>query len=484
VANKRLNAAALLCLAAGLTGLTWGCHSDPDRSAAGSKQNVLLVVADALRADYLGCYGQSAPTSPNLDRIAGEGALFETCRTVVPQTLPSFVSLFTSRYPKDHGAATNLILPKEALTFVSDVFRRAGYETAFFVSSYCLSSRFRMNQGFDFFSEKFDTNVGLRLNKVIRSGRAVTDDFIEWYRGRDRSKPFFAVLHYFDPHFPYLPPEEYAALFVEEVKEPRVTYDEIVAVRKSLVERNGEPDDRARRCRDMYRAEIRYMDDQIGRVVDAVDRPGSGPGTIFVFTADHGETLWEHDDYISHGISVYAGSIRIPLIFRAPGIIPPGRYAAPSVSSIDIAPTLLGFAGIEIPEEFAGEDLHGAVLGRTERRDADCLFSEAAKYPESITKSPDLKKVRVNFPKPKCIMSGPWKYIWTPYMDNREELYNLLDDPAEQNNLAGAPGHEERSKEFRRRLIDWALDFESAEGGAGKLTPGDLEKLESLGYGR
>jgi len=476
-ASFRMPAAALLAAAL----LICGCGGEPDAAPGRPDRSVLVIVADALRADSLGCYGQSAPTSPNIDGLAAEGALFEECRTVVPATLPSFITLLTSLHPKDHGASGNGFPPANGLVYLGDAARGAGYETAFFASSFCVTSLFGTSQGFDHFDENLDSTAVLPFNKTIRTASSVTSSFLEWFEQRDGKKPFFAVVHYFDPHIPFVPPQEYAAMFLDDEKGPlSVDFRGIMKSKNDLKKRGGKPGENELRYRDLYRAEVRYMDAEIGKIVRALDRSDEGARTIVVFTADHGQTLWDHDEYFNHTRQVYDSNIRIPLIFRAPGFVPQGRYNEPSFSNLDLAPTLLGLAGAAIPGEFAGRDLHCAVLGEKVKIDSSgCFFSEAEKF---LSKGG--KPVRPNYLAAKCVMKGSWKYIWTPHRENLEELYNVAADPQEKNNLAAAPEHAALVEELQGRLRAWAAEFAARPRRNEEIPPDALERLKALGYGR
>lgn len=471
---------AVTLLGVAITLFLSGCREESESDPRGRGMNIVVIVADALRADHLGCYGESLPVSPNIDRLAAEGALFEQCRTVVPATLPSFITLLTSRHPKDHGAVGNGFPPLKGLSFLSDACQAAGYETAFFASSFCVTSIFGTKQGIDHFDENLDSTAALPFNKTIRVASSVTDAFLNWVEERDDEKPFFAVVHYFDPHIPFIPPEKYARLFLGDGDLPlSVNFKEIIKSKRDLKRRRGEPGERELCYRELYRAEIRYMDEEVGKLVKELDRTEAGEKTITVFTADHGQTLWDHDEYFNHTLQVYESNIRIPLIFRAPGVVPPGRLGEPYVTNIDLAPTLLGFVGASIPEEFAGEDLHRAVLGEGGERKERYLFAEAEKYISSGKKA-----VRPNFLAAKCIMKGPWKYIWTPHRENREELYNVSLDPEEKNNIVGTPEQASLVKELRKRLRKWALESSRNVKNLDLTEPEIIEKLKSLGYGR
>ena len=453
-----------------------GCsdRSAEDGPAAG--RNILLIVADALPAAHLGCYGQERPTSPRIDALAADSALFENFYTVVPSTLPSFLSLFTARHPKDHGAPRNGCVPRDRLGSLAGSFLEAGYETAFFPSSYCLLAQFGTKNGFEHFDGKLDKRSTLPSNKLTRSARSVTDAFLGWLDSRDADRPWLAVVHYFDPHWPYEPPEEFARLFVgADVDRLEASFEAIRAARTLLEKQKGTPGAEERLFRDLHLAEIRYMDSEIGRLLDRIARNDPGDGTVVVFTADHGETFWEHDDYFNHGLAVYNSNLHIPLLINAPGIVRPGRYSKPRFSNIDLAPTLLGLAGVAIPEGFEGHDRHALLTG-ADAIDPDPIFAEATK-PHSAEKDAP----RPNMHKAKCIMAGPWKLIWTPWKEGRTQLFNVIDDPGERHNLAGDRENARLVGELGAMLRAWARS--SAESGPVEIPDSVRRELNKLGYG-
>ena len=225
--------ALLLCF---VLALLPACGEAP--SPAG-KVNVLLVVADTLRADHLGCYGFDRPTTPRIDAFAREGVRFERFYTVVPSTLASFNSLLTSLHPKDHGAYRNGRRPDPALPRLPEILRRGGFETAAFVSSFCLSGRFGMARGFDRFDARFTRTTALKDNPEIRSARDVTNAFLSWLNRREEGRPWFALVHYFDPHWPYDPPPAAAARFGARKPGRRGKLPSFLAAQRNL-RRTGE----------------------------------------------------------------------------------------------------------------------------------------------------------------------------------------------------------------------------------------------------
>lgn len=446
-----------------------------------TQRNVILIVADAMRADRLGCYGFGRPTSPNIDRLAAGGMRFTDAGTVVPSTLASFATLFTSNYPKEHGAFRNGFPVFESFPTLAESFRDADYETAAFVSSFCLVSAFGADRGFDHYDEEMKDSTILPDNKLVRSAGDVTEAFLRWHDNRRSDRPFFAMVHYFDPHFPYRPPERFASAFVRSGRAtPEGTMQEIVKAAGDLFKGGGMPNELALGLHDLYCAEIAYMDEQIGRIVELFREEGADGGeTLIIFTADHGETFWEHAEYFSHGHTVYQTAVNVPLIFNCPGLVPAGTSCDEPVSNIDLGPTLLNLGGIEVPREFTGVPFDARVTGRA----ADdggvplrLLFAEGTK-PYQVEKDAP----RPNFFKAKSVRRGPWKYIAVPYME-RSELYNVADDPGEMRDLAGREEHAAIEAALRREVRRWAEDFDRNVERDRTLDPEVQRKLQELGY--
>lgn len=436
--------------------------------------NIVVLVADALPADHLGFYGSEAPTSPNLDALALESAVFDDYHTVVPATLPSFLSLFTSRHPKDHGVPWNGGKPLEGLDTLGLAFGKAGYETAFFISSYCLASEFGTRRGFDLFEDRLVESVGLPSNKLIRNAADVSRAFLDWDQRRDRSKPCFAVVHYFDPHWPYQPPEAFARIFIDKDRDDLVaSFPQIRKEREALEKSAGQPGEKAKHFRNLHLAEIRYMDHEIGKIIDTLKNRGN---TLLVFTADHGETFWEHDDYFNHGLSVYNTNTRLPLLVWSPGLVEPGRRPAPCFSNIDLGPSLLSLIDAPVPQGFTGRPV--PLLSAARDLEERPVYAEATK-PHQVEKPGE----RSNLRKAKSVTMGPWKYIWTPWKEGMDELYLRHEDPMERNDLAADPGHERLMAQLKESLKAWAAEYEGVEGRE-NLSPEVLEKLEKLGYGK
>jgi arylsulfatase A-like enzyme len=370
VGGKRLErirakwACGSLLLLSFLGGLVLWCNPaapDPDQ-----RPNVLVVLIDALRADHLGCYGHSRDTSPIIDSLSRESVLFETAMSPASWTKPSIPSLFTGLYPIQHGVftgntqdsadrITSDVLRDEHIT-LAEALREAGYATGAFVENVQISSFMGFDQGFDVYAED------------LGDAQSISNRFIKWLDSGIEG-PFFGYVHYLDPHWPYVPPAPFDTMF----SPPAQTSVDFNNVNWKYLERqiqSGDvklsPDD-LEAMRSLYDGEIRYTDTALAGILEALRERGLYENTIFVLTADHGEEFMEHGR-IGHGNTLYDEVLHIPLIIRAPrGRVPegpPGTIADP-VSLIDIMPTVLDLAGIEIPGDIAGRSLRPLMEGRS-----------------------------------------------------------------------------------------------------------------------
>ena len=481
--DRKLTAPALLPAIALV--LSAGCASGETGDRVGGPlppRNILLVVVDTLRADHLGCYGFPQATTPNLDDLAGRGVRFTRYTTVVPTTLASFTSMLTGRYPNRHGVYRNGVRWPEGLEGVQGVFRAAGYETAGFVASYCLSSDFGIARGFDYFGERLTIEMpNLPQNKLIRRGAEVTREVIAWLDSREAgSPPFFAMVHYFDPHWPYQPPPSYAEWFDPGYAGPVTgAMPDFREVRLRVARNGGRSDADSRHLHSLHLGEIRYADEQIGALLEGLSRRGLDQRTLVVVTADHGETFHEHWDLFNHGLSVYDTNIRIPLIVSGPGVTGQGRAVALPFANIDLAPTLLDYAGLEIPADYEGASFHSWLTGLTGADGAARrLFSEATKphHAETNQRWPNRLKAR-------CVLGGRWKLIHTPWRENLWELYDLADDPQEQRNLWTGQGSPDPGPGgLAEELAAWSERSPDRIEPAPETREELRERLRALGY--
>jgi arylsulfatase A-like enzyme/tetratricopeptide (TPR) repeat protein len=412
--------------------LTCGCADD-------NRQNVLLVTFDTTRADRLSCYGYFEPSSPNVDQLAEEGALFTNSFTTNPITLPSHTSIMTGTYPLYHGVRDNSTYTvRENATTLAEILTDEGYDTAAFVGAFVLDSRFNLDQGFAEYDDRIDESwskdeLDMREFNAFgfpeRKAGPVTKGVLDWLR-RPRSAPFFLWVHYFDPHQPVNPPEPHRSIFSET-----------------------------------YVAEIAYADEQLGQILGELKNQGEYDRTLIVMTSDHGEGLLDHGEP-THSLLIFDTTMRVPLVVRAPDV-PAGQRLDQVVSGVDIMPSVLDLLGLEIPDEVQGESFAPVMLGRGGG------MEDRAIYMESFVGA-----LQCNWGALRGLRTSTEKLIHGP----KPLLYAVGDDPAEIYNLAGRePERLERmTADLERYIARWAVP----EAADAISTPDEevVRKLAALGY--
>jgi len=436
--------AAVLLLAAAI-----GCRATPPDPA---RPDLVLMVVDTLRADHLGCYGYSRPTSPRIDALAARGTRFEAAWAAAPWTLPSIMSIMTSLHPSAHRVENDGLRLSEGTPTLAALLQAGGYSTGGFVSHVYASASFGFDRGFDRFDDFGLSRPGYRLEAGMEpAADRVTDTALAWLRAQ-QGRPVFLFVHYFDPHWPYAPPERFRTVFPAPARNDREAgYDAISRYLDPLV---PIPEDYRRFLIDRYDGEIRFVDEQVGRLLDGLREAGRAERSWIVVTGDHGEEFKDHGS-MGHGRQLYEEVVRVPLLIAPPepagpnaGVTAPSAPVATPVSGIDLAPTLLDLAGLTpIPSGMHGESLRGLLVpvagGVVPRSGAAAPAADRPLLSETVRLNAFRKAVR----------SAGWKLIH--FMDeNRSELYDLAADPEERRDLADDHPDE-------RRLLMQALFTEA-----------------------
>ncbi len=443
-----------LLLAASVLCCVWlGCVREV------SRPHIVLITADALRADHLSVNGYRRKTSPNIDEFADVAWHFTRTITVIPKTGPSFATFFTGRHPREHGVRANFTAIPLELPTLAERLRAVGYRTAAFVSNPVLRENMGFARGFDHYE------VHERQDGVRRVNRA----FLRWGRRGVWDRPTFVWLHYIDPHGPYAPPDEFEAAFVDDewarstqrvsLSAPKGgTPNKVLGSVPTYQRRDAE--DRVAVYVARYDAEIRFVDHAFGEIVAFLrDRRLFDPSLV-IFTSDHGESLGEHDLYFEHGWFAYEPSLHIPLMIKRPHQTQ-GRVVPDLVSNLDLLPTLLARVGGE-DIETSGIDLFGSIGDRP-----PLPIESSDHYPQKFF----------------GLRTPRWKYLRNA-SDASEELYDLHEDPSETRNLE----KREPARLFgMRRSLDELLRTLSRRASAPATShpaddPETLERLEALGY--
>ena len=471
--RPRVRLAALLAAM-----LAIACGGDPEA------RSVVLITVDTLRADALGAYGaapgETGPTTPALDRLAAEGVLFENAVAPMPLTRPSHFSIFTGRYPREHGVVNNqLTLPEEAHT-LAETFRAAGFRTGGFPGVKLLQEKSGAHQGFDTFVPPEALEV---------PAAAVVERATAWLAEVGPEERYFLWVHVFDPHMPYAPPPEHVPQEAPERPSgvgDRASWNGL----KALARRHGGALDEAaaERIRALYDGEVAAVDAALGDLLAAVAARPRGNETAVALTADHGE-CFDHGYFFRHSDCLYQGALHVPLIVRTPGG-PAGLRVAPVAELVDLPATLLRAAGLEAPGSFrAGDlmaDLRGDAGGASGRAFVQPILSDHQATGsrdriwggiESVAGVPLRPSLRSPV-EPVAVRDGRWKYLLGGPLG--EELYDLAVDPEERDNLAERERRRARELRAAARRFQREVPFTVLDAGA--LPPELREQLEALGY--
>ncbi|MEN8165629.1 MAG: sulfatase [Acidobacteriota bacterium] len=470
---SRSGAAGLLAAGALSLGLAAGCATPPpEESPTPQVRSVVLIVVDTLPAATLGCYGNIRETSPQVDRLAREGALFERVYAPSNWTVPATASLLTSLYPSEHGAEVMGEMRTlsgqnppnrldNSITTLAEILATRNFKTGLFSANPYLKAGFQQGYG---------------ASEIDRmSATALNDLAIAWLRGLS-GEPFFLHLQYMDLHLPVEPPPDFAALFAFEGDD--MTQDEVKnwAFGRGKDAVGADFEDYRRRKVALNDGTMRYVDTEIGRLLLVLEELGVLSDTLIVVTSDHGEEFWQHaaeevemggdprNVYgIGHGHAMYEEIVRVPLVFSGPGITEGARSSA-TWSLLDVAPTLLDMLGLKAPAEMRGRSL-APILG---------LQGEAPEHWEAL-----LIESPAYGPNSTVLVAGSHKLI--SRSDGIELVFDLEEDPGERRNLAASdPDTTEELRDQMSAMMALMGGAPSAE----QLQADDetTEQLRALGY--
>ncbi len=442
--RTRLIAIAVIVAAAALAAAAWLWDRDPTQraklgelleSGQAAGFNVLLVVLDTTRVDRLGCYGYERAQTPAIDGLVMRGVRFDDAVTSVPITLPSHATMFTGLHPPRHGVRDNGThqLASEQVT-LAETLKARGYDTAAFIGAFVLDRRYGLDQGFDVYdfepSEAWDASEPAETSE--RPASAVTQATIRWLRSRQQSgasAPFFAWVHYFDPHLPY--------------KSPLQDWPEFA----------GRP----------YEAEIAFVDMHLERLLAELDKHNLRDRTLIVLVSDHGEGLGEHGEP-THGWLLYGATMRVAFILSCPALFD-GAYRVDDrvVGLVDLRPTV--------------EDLLG--VSPITPGDGDSLLRDEASPDRAVYIETRLPFYRARWSPLYGLRRHGDKYILAP----EPEWYDLRKDPGELKNLcASSPPDLGLLREQLRDLMrSWEPDGQAWES-TRSMSGEEVRRLASIGY--
>jgi arylsulfatase A-like enzyme len=418
--------------------------------------NLVLVSADTLRADHLGCYGYEPATSPVIDRFAAGSIRFANAYSASAWTLPGHLAMLTGRYPVRESEVTFLApgpLPDSEVT-LAQILKRAGYATAGFTGGGYVGEGLGFGRGFDVYTTASEKFAG--------SEPAVS----QWLSQRDSSHPFLLFFHGYDVHAPYDPPASLRTRFPGDVPEKCVGLE--LRCNAADYECLHGPGGREYLV-SQYDAEIGGVDAALRWLLDELQRLGLSEKTVIVFTADHGENLMDDaSGSCGHGADLHEQVFRVPLIIRVPGVRP--LAVESRVSLVDLVPTLLEILGVPAPARLHGASLLGVISGNASGRQINGVtaLDRGAHVLAAIAGDRKIVARRAGW-------DVPWTY----------ELYDLRRDSAATHDLVPL-GASTELETMKAKLFAWVdevgLHLEPGDVPPGPMPADVRDRLEMLGY--
>ena len=408
------------------------CKSSGVKPESARGLNLLVITLDTMRADRVGAYGYGPAKTPNLDRLAQKGIMFENCHAPVPITFPSHCSIFTGYYPIAHQVRSNglFFLNRNKIT-LAEKMKEQGYHTFAAVASFVLLSKFGLDQGFDIYDDSLKVDRMINNFESEIDAEQVYSKFSRWFKKLDKEKKFFAWIHFYDPHTPYEPPQQYRTNNTDEA---------------------------------LYDGEVAYMDHHIGKIINDLESEQLLDKTLVIVAGDHGEAFGEHNEH-GHAIFCYEENLNVPLIFYNPRIFKNPVKVKTHVNLIDIMPTILDLYGSETPPGVQGIPLTGLLAGE-EKENQRTFYLESMYGKEEYGWAPLTAIIHENY-----------KYISLP----EPELYDLNKDNREKENLVWKKNR--LARELDKKLLKLTADYSRAGiDSRRELTKEDRDHLKSLGY--
>jgi arylsulfatase A-like enzyme len=430
---------------------------------------VLVISIDSLRADHVGAYGYPKPTTPRIDALARAGTRFERALSSSSWTLPAHVALLTGVADSVHGVVEESLSLGPGLPTLAERLKARGFATAAVVSGPYLHPRFGLARGFDqyfncmgFLDDAFEplpvagTNIHLDSHGDITSPCVVRRS-LEWL-GRQRDRPAFLFVHFWDVHYDYKPPPGYAerfeAAYPGRLDPSRFEFNE--SIHKGMPARDLE------HLIALYDGEVAYTDEHVGRLLDGAAELGRREPLV-ALTSDHGDAFFEHGEK-GHQKDLHAEVVRVPLVFAGPGIPAGARRPGPAHIT-DVAPTLVELLGLRAPAARAPGD--------------GWSLAAALRDPAALKGRRLASELHVGPGRGAALETLDWKVV-RRFDPERAVLYQLANDSAEQKPLAASPDMLSELDRWRRDAIRRGSALGARE--VGRPTDALREKLRSLGY--
>lgn len=449
------------------------CGSPPPDGAKGDRpaaaklevRRIILVTLDALRADHLGCYNYPRDTSPFIDGLAREGAVFERAFTAMPMTAPAHASLFTSLYPLQHQVMKNGHVLDSSFVTLAELARGRGYSTGAFVSAAYPFTAGDLLQGFEVF--------GQAHSRARRPADQTIDNTLRWLAHRRPDERFLLWVHLFDTHQPLAPPARHVEAFTGLSGEAREAHARYLLARQHVdFAFHGRDTQRMLRLIDAYDASVRFVDEQLQRLFTELRQRGLDADSLWLVTSDHGEGLGNHA-WLEHGENVYNELVRVPMILRFSSGAFRGMRIDEVVEHVDVLPTLAELMDAKWrrqPLPVQGASLLGLLSSPDAAPRGRLAFSQRRYH----DRGDDEAAAQY------ALQDRAHKYIH--HVTGGDEFYDLTDDPYEVDNLVGRGGEPEAAlKQALLRKIE-LLKAGRSRSEPRLANPEALEQLKALGY--
>ncbi|MFQ5411138.1 MAG: sulfatase [Phycisphaerae bacterium] len=445
-----------------------GGDGEPEvEQIGGTAPNVFLIVLDAAAAPYFGCYGDVHGTSPNIDRLAAESVLFENASSQTATTITSTASLLTGVRATTHLMTDTTTLP-EALPTLAERLSQRGMKTYGFIGNpFAGAPETGLGRGYDTCVRVYDLASLKGNRRVEKSSRFrvtrpedINEQVFEALTSFEKNG-VFSYIHYLQPHKPYDPPKEVLRAF------PGVgtlSWDDLHDAWNLAHKRHSAERWTIRQIEARYRANIRFVDAGVGRLIGRLKKDGLYDESLIILMSDHGDAFFKHKRF-GHNVHLYDDMVRIPLMIKFPKSdkVSPRRIAN-LVETIDIPPTIFDYLGLDRPALFEGDSLWPLILGETRRLNRE----------EVVTCTIQRNRHAIRFRDYKYIYNKPGP---------TEELYFLPDDPDEQHNLIV---RERKRADTLREMLDTIVDVNSGKtlASSNRLRSNDEmdSLLKGLGY--
>ena len=474
----RVSMRAIIAVGLGLTvAFLAGCGKEdrPDQADAAKRPpelanrdwpNILLITLDSVRYDHLHCLGYERPTTPCIDQLASEGAIFDACISASSWTLPTHAALLTSVASSINGVTdVDKRLSDKGIT-MPEMFKNTGYHTAAFVSNPLLAATFGLNDGFDEYIECLDPPANDETAKAAGATSPAVLQAVEQWMSKTPARPFLLLVNFSDAMFDYTPPPPFDKQFDPD-------YSDWVTGRNVLNDQRIGPDINKRDLEHLialYDGEIAWVDQHVGRLIDRFREAGLLDSTVVVVLSSHGTGFFEHKMKGQRN-NLFDELIRVPLVIRYPQRVPPGQRFKEQCRTIDVFPTIADLIGHPMPAAM-GRTLAPLFIGQSidTRGTKETAFSELCLYGQNI----------------QAIRQPERKTIWFVEAD-RGQVYDLVADPGE---LAAVGDPDTPTVKGAKADTTWTRkiffkefvgSYPAAEN-LPELPQNVLDKLNALGY--